>query len=656
MSFAELQALRHCSTEKSHNTVVFNQITVRLSHLMSLKLIWHNGTAGQCLQAIRPCNTGTDEKSKPAAELRGIDPCGSRQMCMQACPPGSLPAEIKSPTGGAEMTKKWWHDKVAYQIYPKSFYDSNGDGIGDIPGIISKLDYLHDLGVDIVWLSPCYRSPLADQGYDISDYYSIDPRFGTMEDMENLIAEAKKRNMYILMDLVVNHCSDEHEWFAKACQDPEGKYGNFFYLRDKKEGELPTNWRSYFGGPVWEDLPGTGKQYLHVFHKKQPDLNWENPELREEVYKNINWWLDKGLAGFRIDAIINIKKALPFRNYAPDREDGLCSIHEMLKEAKGIGEFLGEMRDRTFKKYDAFSVGEVFNEKPEEIPDFIGEDGYFSSMFDFNETIFGASGKGWYDAAQITPDDYRNCCFESQRKVGETGFLSNIIENHDEPRGVSRYIPEGDCCLESKKMLAALNFMLRGIPFIYQGQELGMENVSFSSIDEVDDISSLDEYKVALEAGLTPEEALKAVARFSRDNARTPMQWSDGANAGFTTGTPWLKVNPNYTAINAAAQLSDPDSVWSFYKKLIALRKNPFYKETIVYGTLEPVWEERHNLMAYYRKGEKTLLVIGNYQQKEQEVILPSECRKVLLNNYPDMVMENNVLKLKGYQVLILEL
>ena len=554
------------------------------------------------------------------------------------------------------MTKKWWHDKVAYQIYPKSFYDSNGDGIGDIPGIIEKLDYLHDLGVDIVWLSPCYKSPLADQGYDISDYYSIDPRFGTMEDMENLIAEAKKRNMYILMDLVVNHCSDEHEWFLKACQDPDGKYGNFFYLRDKKEGELPTNWRSYFGGPVWEDLPGTGKQYLHVFHKKQPDLNWENPELREEVYKNINWWLDKGLAGFRIDAIINIKKALPFRNYAPDREDGLCSIQEMLKEAKGIGEFLGEMRDRTFKKYDAFSVGEVFNEKPEEIPDFIGEDGYFSSMFDFNETIFGASGKGWYDAAQITPDDYRNCCFESQRKVGETGFLSNIIENHDEPRGVSRYIPEGDCCPESKKMLAALNFMLRGIPFIYQGQELGMENVSFSSIDEVDDISSLDEYKVALEAGLSPEEALKAVARFSRDNARTPMQWSDGANAGFTTGSPWLKVNPNYTAINAASQLKDPDSVFNFYKKLIALRKNPAYKETIVYGALEPVWEERHNLMAYYRKGDKTLLVIGNYQQKEQEATLPCECRKVLLNNYPDMDMENNVITLHGYQVLILEL
>lgn len=554
------------------------------------------------------------------------------------------------------MIKKWWHDKVAYQIYPKSFYDSNGDGIGDIPGIISKLDYLQDLGVDIIWLSPCYPSPLADEGYDISDYYDIDPRFGTMEDMDRLLAEAKKRNMYILMDLVANHCSDEHEWFKKACEDPEGKYGNFFYLRDKKEGELPTNWRSHFGGPVWEDLPGTNKQYLHVFHKKQPDLNWENPELREEVYKNINWWLDKGLSGFRVDAIINIKKALPFRNYEPDREDGLCTIRAMLKEAKGIGEFLGEMRDRTFKKYDAFSVGEVFNENPDQIPDFIGENGYFSSMFDFNEAIFGQSGKGWYADQKITPDDYKRCCFEAQSRVGDIGFLSNIIENHDEPRGVSHYIPENDCCTESKKMLAALNFMLRGLPFIYQGQELGMENVPISSIDEVDDISAINEYQVALNAGLTPEEALKVISRFSRDNARTPMQWSDGANAGFTTGTPWLKVNPNYTSINVAAQQNDPDSVRSFYKKLIALRKNPEYKETVVYGALEPVWEDRHNLMAYYRKGEKTLLVIGNYQRDEQAITLPSEYRKVLLNNYPDIAQESNTIQLHGYQVLILEM
>lgn len=554
------------------------------------------------------------------------------------------------------MIKKWWHDKTAYQIYPKSFYDSNGDGIGDIPGIISKLDYLHDLGIDIIWLSPCYCSPLADEGYDISDYYKIDPRFGTMEDMEQLIAEAKKRDMYILMDLVVNHCSDEHEWFQKACQDPDGKYGNFFYLKDKKENELPTNWRSYFGGPVWEDLPGTDKQYLHVFHKKQPDLNWENPKLREEVYKNINWWLEKGIRGFRIDAIINIKKALPFRNYEPDREDGLTSIENMLKEAHGIGEFLGEMKNRTFQHYDAFTVGEVFNEKPEEIADFIGENGYFCSMFDFNETIFGGSEKGWYDARQITPDEYKQCCFEAQAKVGTIGFLSNIIENHDEPRGVSRYIPEGDCCTQSKKMLAALNFMLRGIPFIYQGQELGMENVPFTSIDEVDDISTLDEYKTALNAGLSPEQALTAVSKYSRDNARTPMQWTNQPNAGFTTGTPWLKVNPNYTSINAAAQQNDPDSVRSFYKQLIALRKNAEYKETIVYGILEPVWEDRHNLMAYYRKGEKNILVIGNFQKEKQTVELPSAFKKVLLNNDSTFKIEENQLFLNGYQAVILEM
>ena len=552
--------------------------------------------------------------------------------------------------------KKWWQDKVAYQIYPKSFYDTNGDGIGDLPGIIEKLDYLKELGVDIVWLSPCYRSPLADQGYDISDYYDIDPRFGTMEDMDRLIAEAKKRDMYIVMDLVVNHCSDEHERFKKACKDPDGKYGRFFYLRDKEDGKLPTNWRSYFGGSVWEDLPGTNKQYLHVFHKKQPDLNWENPELREEVYKNINWWLDKGLGGFRIDAIINIKKALPMHDYEPDREDGLCSINKMLEEASGIGEFLGEMRDRTFKPHDAFSVGEVFNAKDEELPDFIGNNGYFSSMFDFNETIFGGSEKGWYDCKEITPDDYKRCCFETQAKMGDFGFVSNIIENHDEPRGVSHYIPEGDCCDTSKKMLAALNFMLRGLPFIYQGQELGMENIPFKSIDEVDDISTLDEYKVALDAGLTPEAALKAVARRSRDNARTPMQWTGEENAGFTAGTPWLRVNSNYTAINVEKETIDPNSVLNFYKKLIALRKDPEYKETVVYGALEPFMEDRHNLMAYYRKRDKTLLVVGNYQWDEQEITLPSECKKVLINNYPDMVLDGNSVKLHGYQVLVVEL
>ena len=555
------------------------------------------------------------------------------------------------------MNHKWWQDKVAYQIYPKSFNDSNNDGIGDIPGIIEKLDYLKDLGVDIVWISPCYPSPFADQGYDISDYYNIHPAFGTLEDMDRLLSEAKKRNMYIILDLVVNHCSDEHEWFKKACQDPDGKYGNFFYIEDRKEGELPCNWRSYFGGSVWEPLPGhPDKQYLHVFHKKQPDLNWENPEVREEVYKNINWWLDRGVSGFRIDAIINIKKKLPFKDYPVDRSDGLSSIRYMLEDAEGVGEFLSEMRDRTFAPHNAFSVGEVFNEKDEELPDFIGDNGYFSSMFDFSTEVFGGSDKGWYDQAPITPDDYKKCCFNSQKRVSNVGFLSNIIENHDEPRGVCRYIPEGDLSLHSKKLLATVYFMLKGLPFIYQGQEIGMENLSFQSIDQIDDVSTIDQYHVALDAGFSEKEALACVSRYSRDNARTPVQWDSSVNAGFSKGTPWLPVNPNYTEINVASQVNDPESLLSYYKKLIALRKDPVYKETIVYGELIPYLEDRHNLMAYYRKAEKTLLVLGNFQKETQTVNLPAPYKKILLNNYPELKVTGDSVILDDYQAVILEL
>lgn len=555
------------------------------------------------------------------------------------------------------MERKWWHDKVAYQIYPKSFFDSNGDGIGDIPGIIQKLDYLKDLGVDILWISPCYPSPFADQGYDISDYYDIHPAFGTLKDMDRLIEEARKREMYILLDLVVNHCSDEHEWFQKACADPDGKYGNFFYIENCKDDKLPCNWRSYFGGSVWEPLPGhPDKQYLHLFHKKQPDLNWENPEVREEVYKNINWWLDRGLRGFRIDAIINIKKKLPYKDYPADRPDGLSCVDHMLADAQGVGEFLGEMRDRGFASHEAFTVGEVFNEKDEELPDFIGDNGYFSTMFDFAPVVFGGSSKGWYDRKRITPDDYKRCCFHSQKRIGDIGFLSNIIENHDEPRGVSYYIPDGETSLHSKKMLAVMYFMLKGLPFIYQGQEIGMENMKFSSIDQIDDISTIDEYHVARNAGCTKEEALKCISLYSRDNARTPMQWDSSENAGFSSGKPWLNVNPNYNNINVKKQWNDPDSLLSFYKELIALRKNPLYRETIVYGDLIPYLEDRHNLMAYFRKGERTLLVAGNFQKKSQDIQLPQKCQRVLLNNYPNADITDRVLHLKDYQAVILEL
>lgn len=554
------------------------------------------------------------------------------------------------------MERKWWQDKVVYQIYPKSFNDGNGDGIGDLKGIIEKLDYLKDLGIDLIWLSPIYQSPFVDQGYDISDYYKIAEEFGTMEEFDLLLEEAKKRGIGIVMDLVVNHCSDQHEWFQKALADPEGEYADYFYFRKGKDGKAPTNYRSYFGGSTWEKIPGSDKYYLHVFAKEQPDLNWENPVVREKIYEMVNWWLDKGIAGFRIDAIINIKKDLRFQDFETDREDGLSDISLMLQQARGVGEFLHEMKQETFAKYGAFTVGEVCNEKPEELPEFIGEDGHFSTMFDFNEAAFGASDKGWYDRQIITAEDYKRCCFEAQRKVSNIGFLSNIIENHDEPRGVSHYLPAGEVTEDSKKMLGGLNFMLRGLPFIYQGQELGMENCAFEDISEINDISTLDQYQVALDAGLSEKEAFEAVREMTRDNARTPFPWSDEENAGFTTGTPWLKINPDYVRINAREQMGREDSVFHFYQKLIALRKSAEYGETVVYGACEPVLEEQKNIMAYYRKGSgHTLLVMGNYQKEGQSVRLPKAVKKVLLNNKKEFRQEGDVLLLDGYQFLVLE-
>lgn len=555
------------------------------------------------------------------------------------------------------MKKKWWMGKVAYQIWPKSFADSNGDGIGDLEGIIGKLDYLKDLGIDIIWISPLYKSPLVDQGYDISDYYDINPLFGDLETMDRLLAEAKKRDMYIVMDLVVNHCSDEHEWFKKACADPDGEYGKYFYIAEKKDGKLPCNWRSYFGGSVWEPIPGTDKYYFHAFHKKQPDLNWENPKVRQEVYKMMNWWFERGIAGFRIDAIINIKKKLPFCDYEPDRDDGMVSIVRMLEDAEGIGEFLEEMKHETFDKYDAFTVGEVFNEKDSELREFIGENGHFSSKFDFAPEICGKGG-AWYEHETVTPEMYKNAIFDSQLRVADIGFLSNIIENHDEPRGVCRYIPEGDLNDTSKKALAVVYFFLRGIPFIYQGQEIGMENCPFESIDQIDDISSKDEYKVCRDAGYSEEESMKLLRVYSRDNARTPVQWSNEENAGFSTHKPWMIVNPNYREINLAKQKDDRNSVYTFYKQMIALYKDPAYHETLTFGRFEPYMRETKNLIAYYRRGEgQTLLVLANFQNESQTVMLPEAADNVILNNCASVdVDDNGSITLGGYQAVMIEL
>ena len=561
---------------------------------------------------------------------------------------------------GKIMIKKWWHDKVAYQIYPKSFLDTNGDGIGDLRGIISKLDYLKKLGIDIIWLSPIYKSPFVDQGYDISDYYAIAEEFGTMEEFDELLSEAKKRDMYIIMDLVINHCSDQHEWFQKALADPDGEYADYFYFRKGRNGNPPSNLRSYFGGSCWEPVPGTDKYYLHMFAKEQPDLNWENPLLREKLYEMINWWLEKGLAGFRIDAIINIKKDLDFPDFKPDGPDGLAGCWKMVDEVDGVGELLEDLKKHTFQKYEAFTVGEVFNMKEGELDAFICENGHFSTIFDFSAHILSEGEHGWYDAPPVDFKEWRKAITDSQLRVQKCGLEANIIENHDEPRGVSRFLPDYGQNPTGAKMLGTISVLLRGIPFIYQGQEIGMQNVVWNTVDEFNDINTIDQYHTARDAGLTDKEALEACSRLSRDNARTPMQWNTQKNAGFTTGTPWLKVNDNYTEINMETQDADPDSVLNYYRKLIALRKSPAYKEVFTYGEFMPVYQNTCSVMAYYRKNEKQrILITANFGKEAVSLTLEYPVKQILLSNMASAVHSlpaNDIITLNSCEVLVFEL
>lgn len=557
------------------------------------------------------------------------------------------------------MEKKWWHDKVAYQIYPKSFLDTNGDGIGDLRGIISKLDYLKKLGIDIIWLSPIYKSPFVDQGYDIADYYAIAEEFGTMEEFDELLAEAKKRDMHIIMDLVINHCSDKHEWFQKALADPDGAFADYFYFRKGKNGNPPSNYRSYFGGSCWEKVPGTDKYYFHMFAKEQPDLNWENPKLRQELYKMINWWLEKGLSGFRIDAIINIKKDLNFPDFAPDGKDGLASCWKMVESVDGVGKLLEDLKKSTFEKYDAFTVGEVFNMKPDELPEFIGENGHFSTIFDFSAHTLTDGEHGWYDAPKLEFAKWRATIIQAQLETQKYGFKANIIENHDEPRGASRFLPSYAQTPDGIKMLGTISLLLRGIPFIYQGQEIGMRNAKWNSMEEFDDISTKDQYHTAREVGLSDQEALEVCSRMSRDNARTPMQWTSGENGGFTKGTPWLKVNPLFKDVNVEAQEQDPDSVLNYYRKLVALRKSDELKEVFTYGEFLPEYENVDGVMAFYRKDEsKCILVAANFGKDAATIKLKSEIEKVWLSNRIDGTVdcEKDSLNLRSCEVFVLEL
>ena len=573
-----------------------------------------------------------------------------------------IPDSIR--TNGA-TPNPWWSNAVVYQIYPRSFQDTNGDGLGDLKGITSRLDYLADLGVDVLWLSPVYKSPQDDNGYDISDYQDIDPLFGTLDDMDELLAEAHKRGLKIVMDLVVNHTSDEHAWF-EASKNKDDEHADWYWWRPARPGTTagepgaePNQWGSYFGGSAWEYCPERGEYYLHQFSKKQPDLNWENPAVRRAVYDMMNWWLEKGLSGFRIDAIINIKKDLNFPDFAPDGKDGLASCWKMVESVDGVGELLEDLKKSTFEKYDAFTVGEVFNMKPDELPEFIGETGHFSTIFDFSAHTLTDGEHGWYDAPKLEFAKWRAAIIQAQLETQKYGFKANIIENHDEPRGASRFLPSYAQTPDGIKMLGTISLLLRGIPFIYQGQEIGMKNAKWNSMEEFDDISTKDQYHTAREAGLSDQEALEVCSRMSRDNARTPMQWTSGENGGFTKGTPWLKVNPLFKDVNVEAQEQDPDSVLNYYRKLVALRKSDELKEVFTYGEFLPEYENVDGVMAFYRKDEsKCILVAANFGKDAATIKLKSEIEKVWLSNRIDGTVdcEKDSLNLRSCEVVVLEL
>ncbi|MDD6327033.1 MAG: alpha-glucosidase [Lachnospiraceae bacterium] len=538
------------------------------------------------------------------------------------------------------LNKKWWHNKVAYEIYPKSFMDANGDGVGDLQGIISKLDYLKELGIDILWICPIYESPFVDQGYDIADYYKIADCFGSMDDFEQLIEETKKRDMYVIMDLVVNHCSDKHTWFTKALENPEGEYGKRFYFERGKDGKEPSNYRSYFGGSMWEPVPGYNDlYYYHAFAKEQPDLNWNNDEVVQAVYDMVNWWLAKGVAGFRIDAIINIKKDTSFPSYEPDGPDGLCETEKTVsgalscKEGPSIGQMLSSLKEHTFARHDAFTVGEVFNLENGTLQEFIGRDGHFSTIFDFSLHLLTNCEHGWFAAHKITFRELRKTIFDSQLATQKIGFMANIIENHDEPRGLNIFLPEWIDREAGAKLLGTIMVMQHGIPFLYQGQEIGMTNMDFTTLNQYNDISTIDQYHQAIDRGFTDQEALSLCNTYSRDNARTVMQWDDTENAGFSTGTPWFHVNPNYKEINVKSQLEDACSILSYYRALIALRKNSIYENVFVYGMFEPAYEEYDNVLAFYRKSEQGgyALVVSNWGESDVTITLTDEDKSLWL-------------------------
>lgn len=523
------------------------------------------------------------------------------------------------------MTEKknqpWWKDAVVYQIYPKSFQDSNGDGIGDIQGIISRLDYLADLGIDAVWISPMYCSPQDDNGYDISDYQDIDPMFGTLADMEELIAEAKKRNIRIIMDLVLNHTSDEHRWFQEAKKSRENPYHDYYVWRDGTEDELPNDMKASFGGPAWEWVPELRQYYFHQFSVKQPDLNWENPKVRREIYDMILWWMDKGVGGFRLDVIDQIAKE-------PDKK--------ITNNGPKLHEFLQEMSRETFQKGNLITVGEAWGANTENAKLYSNPDGSeFSMVFQFEHVMLDQQpGKEKWDLAPLPFLKLKQCMAKWQEELYGKGWNSLFMDNHDLPRIVSRWGDDKEYRTESAKMLATVFHGMQGTPYIYQGEELGMTNVKFEDITHYRDIETLNLYRERLDNGYDLDDVMRSIYAKSRDNARTPMQWSAEENAGFTDGTPWIEVNPNYTEINAEAERRDPDSVFSYYRTLTRLRKEyPIFID----GRFELLMEEDEQIFAYTRTSDEgEMLVCANFSGEPAKCPLISDWKDAqeLIHNY----------------------
>lgn len=504
---------------------------------------------------------------------------------------------------------KWWQKTLVYEAYPSSFKDTNGDGYGDLNGIVSELDYLKSLGVGAIWLTPIYASPMGDNGYDVSDYYSINPLYGSMEDMDRLIKEAGDRNIKIVMDLVFNHTSNECEWFKESRKSKDNSKSDWYIWRDPlPDGSAPNNWRGIFGGSAWTYDDSRKQYYLHTFADFQPDVNWENKDLRKALYDVANFWVDKGVGGFRVDAVTYIKKPNDFICKESDGVDGLMSIHNKTANTKGILDFLNEFKKEVKGNKDIFFVGEANGVDVSELDNWVGKNGVFDMIFRFDlVNIQFASGEYWYNTKDFTIKEIKNIISNEQKKIKNQGWCPIFFENHDQPRSVEHFLKDCTDKINGAKALATILMTLKGTPFLYEGEEIGMTNVNRTSIDEYNDLSSHNQYKMAIENGISEEEALNCVREYSRDNARSPMQWNDSNNAGFTNTTPWLKVNNNYKNVNVKTEEGDENSVLSWYKKLNQLRQE---NSAIISGDYKEIFENDEKIYAYERENEKEKITV----------------------------------------------